>query len=222
MIREFGLGEFNYLLLAARWTVGLSLMAFLGGGIAGFVLAVARVAPLAPFRATAAGYIQFFQGTPLLMQLFVVYFGLGVFGYNVPALLAAAVAFTFYAGAFLGEIWRGCIQAIPKPQWEASAALSLGFRQQLWYVILPQAVRIAIPPTVGFLVQLVKNTSLASIIGFIELTRAGQVINNATFRPFMVFAVVAAIYFAICFPLSALARRLERKFHAGRSLGWNP
>ena len=222
MIRDFGFGEFGYLVMAARWTLGLSAMAFVVGGLLGFLLAVLRVAPLAPLRIAVAGYIQFFQGTPLLMQLFLVYFGLGVFGFHVPALLAAAIAFALYAGAFLGEIWRGCVQAIGKPQWEAAAALSLSFPQQLRYVILPQAVRIAVPPTVGFLVQLVKNTSLASIVGFVELTRAGQVINNATFQPFLVFMVVAALYFVMCFPLSVLARRLERRLNVGRSLGWSP
>ncbi len=217
MIRQFGPAETLFLLKAAQWTVVLSLVAFVGGGLVGFALALLRTVRFRPANWLAAGYIQVLQGTPLLAQLFVLYFGLGLFGYRVPSWVAAAVALTVYASAFLAEIWRGCIQAIPKPQWEASAALALGFAQQMRHVILPQAVRIAIPPTVGFLVQVVKNTSLTSVIGFIELTRAGQIINGATFQPFTVYSVVAAIYFALCFPLSAWSQRLERRLRVAHS-----
>ena len=101
-----------------------------------------------------------------------------------------ASAFTMYAAAFLGEIWRGAIEAIPRQQWEAAAALPLSPAAQLRHVILPQAFRIAIPPTVGFLVQLIKGTSIASIIGFVELTRAGQLIVNVTFQPMIVYPIV--------------------------------
>jgi polar amino acid transport system permease protein len=163
-----------------------------------------------------AAYVQVFQGTPLLMQLFLAYFGLALFGFDVPAWLAAGLALTLYASAYLSEIWRGCVQAIPRGQWEASASLALSFGEQLRHVILPQALRIAIPPTVGFAVQLVKGTALASVIGFIELTKAGTMITNATFRPFTVYACVALMYFALCFPLSAWSRRLERRLHGGR------
>jgi polar amino acid transport system permease protein len=127
--------------------------------------------------------------------------------------VAAGVAFSIYASAFLADIWRGCVQAVPRTQWEASAALGLGFGQQLRYVIVPQAFRIAIPPTVGFLVQLVKNTSLASVIGFVELTREGQITTGATFRPFTIYGIVAVLYFLICFPLSQWSQRLERKLN---------
>ena len=123
---------------------------------------------------------------------------------------------SLYASGYLGEIWRGAIQSVPWQQWEASAALAMGRAQQLRYVVLPQAVRIAVPPTVGFTVQLVKNTSIVSIIGFVELARAGQLVNNATFQPFKVFAVVALLYFAVCWPISLLARRLEGRPPAGR------
>ena len=130
--------------------------------------------------------------------------------------LLAAASFSIYAGAFLGEIWRGCLQAIPRTQWEAGASLGLGFIQQLRYIIVPQALRLAIPPTVGFLVQLIKNTSLAAVIGFIELTREGQLTTATTFRPFIVYLIVAAIYFALCFPLTQWSRRLERRLHVAR------
>lgn len=217
MIRTFGPNEALFLLKAAQWTVLLSLIAFVGGGLVGFGLAVLRVLRFRPAGWLAAGYIQLIQGTPLLAQLFVFYFGLGIFGYDVSPWSAAVLALTIYASAFLAEIWRGCIQAIPRTQWEAAASLALGFVQQLRHVILPQAGKIAIPPTVGFLVQVVKNTSLTSAIGFIELTRAGQIINGATFQPFTVYVVVALIYFWLCFPLSVWSQRLERRLGVART-----
>ncbi len=215
MIREFGAGEILYLVTAMQWTVMLSAIAFAGGGLLGLVLTILRMAPWRPGHWLVTGYVQLFQGTPLLMQLFIFYFGFGIFGWDVPAIVAASTALILYAAAFLADIWRGCIQAIPGGQWEAARALGLRFLPAMWLVILPQAVRVAIPPTVGFLVQLVKNTSLASIVGYVELTRAGQVINNATFQPFSVFLVVAALYFALCFPLSLLSQRLERRLRTG-------
>jgi polar amino acid transport system permease protein len=205
-----------YLIEAARWTVLLSLIAFVGGSIVGLPLAMMRVSNVKALRAVASGYIQLVQGTPLLIILFLSYFGLGILGYKLIPLIAAGISLTLYAAAFLGEIWRGCIQAVPRTQWEASDCLGLNRTQQYVYVILPQAVRLAIPPTVGFMVQIVKNTSLASVIGFVELARAGQIVNNSTFEPFLIFSTVAAIYFVLCYPLSIAARTLERRAHAGR------
>ncbi len=204
------------LLLAVRWTVVLSLMAFVGGGVVGLALLVARIARWPGAQHGVAGYVQLFQGTPLLMQLFLAYFGLALFGVNVSPWVAAAVALTLYTSAFLAEIWRGCVNAIPKGQWEASASLALSLGEQLRYVIGPQALKIAVPPTVGFLVQVIKGTALASVIGFIELTKAGTMITNATFRPFTVYACVALLYFALCYPISAWSRKLERKLNRGR------
>jgi polar amino acid transport system permease protein len=205
-----------YLLEAARWTVLLSLIAFLGGAVVGLPLALMRLSRVGLLRGVASGYIQLIQGTPLLIVLFLSYFGLGILGYKLIPLVAAGISLTLYAAAFLGEIWRGCIEAVPRTQWEASDCLGLNRFQQYTYVILPQAVRIAIPPTVGFMVQIVKNTSLASVIGFVELSRAGQIVNNSTFEPFVIFSSVAAIYFVLCYPLSVAARTLERRVHAGR------
>ena len=205
-----------YLLDAAKWTILLSLLAFAGGAVLGMTLALARVSRLRVLQLLAAAYIQLVQGTPLLILLFLSYFGLSILGYRLEPIVAAGVSLTLYAGAFLGEIWRGCIQAVPRTQWEASDCLGLNRFQQYAYVILPQATRIAIPPTVGFMVQIVKNTSLASIIGFVELSRAGQIVNNSTFEPFFVFTCVAAIYFAMCYPLSVSSRYLERRLNVAR------
>ncbi|MBV8190077.1 MAG: amino acid ABC transporter permease [Alphaproteobacteria bacterium] len=205
-----------YLVEAARWTILLSLLAFVGGSILGLPLAVMRVAKSRLVRVLATAYIQLIQGTPLLIVLFLSYFGLGILGYKLIPLVAAGLALTLYSAAFLGEIWRGCIEAVPKTQWEASDILGLNRFQQYAYVVLPQALRIAIPPTVGFMVQIVKNTSLASVIGFVELSRAGQIVNNSTFEPFVIFACVGAIYFVLCYPLSLAARTLEKRVHVGR------
>jgi polar amino acid transport system permease protein len=215
MGRTFGLNEFLYLIKAIPWTLLLSLGALIGGGIVGLFVAILRTAPSRILRGFAIGYIELFQGTPVLMQLFVTYYGLAVvFDLQVDAWPAVLLAFTLYSGAFLGEIWRGSIEAIPQPQWEAAACLSLSLPKQLWYVILPQAARISIPPTVGFAVQLIKSTSIAAIIGFVELTRAGQLMTNATFKPMIVYPIVAVLYFIICWPLSLLAQHLERRIDA--------
>ncbi|MFT3688779.1 amino acid ABC transporter permease [Paenirhodobacter sp.] len=202
------------LLLAARWTVLLSLVSFVGGGVLGLVLLFARIGRVGWLRRAVAGYVELFQGTPLLMQLFIAFFGLGLFGVDVPAWLAAGVALILWTAAFLTEIWRGCVQSIPKGQWEASSSLAMTYLEQMRHVILPQALKIAVPPTVGFSVQVVKGTALTSIIGFVELSKAGTVLTNATFQPFTVYGLVALIYFALCYPLSMSARALERKLHA--------
>jgi polar amino acid transport system permease protein len=197
------------LLLAMRWTVGLSLIAFIGGGLLGALLVVLRLTGARFVRRLIMLYVQVFQGTPLLLQLFLVYFGLSMFGIETTALVAASICLTLYASAYLSEIWRGCVESIDNGQWEAASSLALSFSEQMRYVILPQALRAGIAPTVGFMVQVVKATALTSVIGFVEMTRAGQIITNATFQPFFIYGSVALMYFALCFPLSLYSRRLE-------------
>jgi polar amino acid transport system permease protein len=199
------------LLLAARWTILLSLASFIGGWLVGLAILFMRTARSKALRRFAWGYIELFQGTPLLMQLFLAFFGLGLLGLDVPAWLAAGVALILWTAAFLSEIWRGCVEAIHKGQWEASSSLGMGYFQQMRHVILPQALKIAVPPTVGFSVQVVKATSLTSIIGFVELSKAGTIVTNATFLPFTVYGLVALIYFALCWPLSKSSQILERR-----------
>jgi polar amino acid transport system permease protein len=205
---------FSNLILAMRWTIALSLMAFLGGGTVGLSLLIMRLTQRAPLVAFVKTYVQVFQGTPLLMQLFLSYFGLALMGFKVSAWTSAFVALTLYTSAFLTEIWRGCVDAVPKGQWLAAKSVGMGFIDQLRTIILPQAFKISIPPTVGFLVQVVKATALASVIGFVELTKTGGMISNATLRPFAVYACVALLYFVLCYPISAYSRRLEAKFNA--------
>ncbi|VWX62704.1 Amino acid ABC transporter membrane protein 2, PAAT family [Burkholderiales bacterium 8X] len=210
-MRTFGFAEFLFILEAAKWTLALSLIAFIGGAILGLVIALARTSDSKVARGVSTVFIQVFQGTPLLLQLFLIFFGAPVLGLDINPWVAAGIALILNSAAFLGEIWRGCIEAIPRGQWEAAEALSLDYSSRMRDVVLPQAFKIALPPTVGYVVQIIKGTSLAAIIGFTEITRAGQIINNATFQPLQVFTTVAALYFVICWPLSLIAAHMERK-----------
>ncbi len=209
-------GHIRFLLEGAAWTLALSLIAFAGGGAGGFLVALGRIAPLRALRAVTTLYVQIVQGTPLLVILFLVFFGLPQLGYSISPLMAASLSMTIYVSAYLGEIWRGCIQSVPQAQWEAAECLAMSRTQRMLKVILPQAVRIATPPTVGFSVQIIKNTSLASVVGFVEITRAGQLINNSIFEPFVIYMIVAALYFCLCFPVSVFSRRLELRGAARR------
>jgi polar amino acid transport system permease protein len=214
---DFTLGQILWnLLLSARWTVVLSLIAFLGGGVVGLALLVARLRRWPGAPAAVSAYVHVFQGTPLLTQLFVAYFGLGLFGIDVSYWVAAAAALTLYASAYLTEIWRGCVDAIPRGQWEAADSLALSFGEKLRHVVAPQALRIAVAPTVGFMVQVIKGTALASVIGFIELAKTGGMIANSSQRSLVVYSCVGLMYFALCWPISLYSKRLERKMRRDR------
>jgi len=212
---SIGLPQIAFLLEGLKWTVLLTLISFVGGGIFGLLVALARTAEIKALRVITATYIAVFQGTPLLMQLFVVYYGIGLLGVNVDPWLAVSTAYTLHASAFLGEIWRGSIQALPKGQTEAASALGLHYVARMKDVLLPQALKIATPATIGFLVQLLKGTSLASIVGFVELARAGNVISNQIFEPLPVYGLVGLLYFFMCWPLSIFGTRLEMRLASG-------
>jgi polar amino acid transport system permease protein len=207
-----GVAEYLFLLRGLQWTLILSAAGFACGMISGLGIALMRTSELRALQRIAAGYIALFQGTPLLMQLFVVYYGLALYGLTLDAWLAVSIGFTLHASAYLGEIWRGAIEAVPRGQVEAAKALSLGYVSRMKDIILPQALRISLPATIGFLVQLIKGTSLAAFVGFTELSRAGTMVSNQIFKPLLVFGVVGAIYFVICWPLSLYGARLERQF----------
>lgn len=213
MIRSFGWESVEFLIRGAGWTLLLSFMTFAIGGFFALVFALLRTLGPKPVRLVIAGFIQLVQATPLLIIVFLAFYGLSFVGLHFPPVVAAGLSLAVYTTAFLADIWRGCIEAIPRQQWEAADALALTRAQQLRYVILPQAFKISLGPTVGFMVQIVKNTSVVALIGFVELTRAGQLLNNMTFQPFHVFLTVAAIYFAICYPLSFLSERLKGNRH---------
>lgn len=199
-------------------TLALSVLTFVGGGLAGLAVALARIAPMRGVRVAATAWIQVVQGTPLLVLMGLCFYGPSIVGIgSMPALIAAALAMTIYSSAFLGEIWRGCIQSVHKSQWEAAECIGLTRWQRMQKIVLPQALRIATPPTVGFMVQIIKNTSIASlVIGFAELSYNAKVLNNSTFQPFIYFGCAALMYFAMCYPLSRWSRTLERKLNASR------
>lgn len=208
---SFGIDQIIFIIGTARWTILLTVISALLGGAMGFVVALARASKVTLISAIAEVYIGTIQGIPVLIVLFLAYYGLSFFGLDLSPLFASVISLGLYASAYLGDIWRGSIQSVPKQQWEASASLALTRRQQYTHVILPQAIRLSLPPTVGFLVHLVKNTSIVSIVGYVELARAGQLVNNSTFQPFATFLVVGACYFVICYPLTQLSSHLERR-----------
>jgi polar amino acid transport system permease protein len=203
---------FINLIIAAKWTIILSLIAFIVGGVVGFLLMLMRISPNKWIKGLSLIYIEFFQGTPLLLQLFLAFFGISVvFGVNLSPLTAATIALTAFTSSFLADIWRGSVEAIPKGQWEAASALGFGYFKKLQLIILPQAMKLSIAPTVGFLVQVIKGTSLASVIGFSEVSRVAAEINNVTLKSLLVFSIAGLIYFAICYPLSTWSQRLEKQ-----------
>ncbi|MFJ3056285.1 amino acid ABC transporter permease [Herbaspirillum sp. NPDC087042] len=196
-------------------TALLSVLTFACGGALGFVLCLARISGNGVVRGAASLYIQLVQGTPLLVLMGLCFFGPDLLGMDAVAPLSAAtLAMSIYASAYLADIWRGCLQSVPRAQWEAAECLGLSRWQRMRQVILPQGLRLATPPTVGFMVQIVKNTSTASlVVGFAELSYNAKVINNATFQPFIYFGLAGLLYFAVCYPLSMQARALERKLN---------
>ena len=203
------------LIMAARFTVLLSAMAFIGGGIVGAVICTARVSPVGWLSWIGGAYVWLFQSTPLLMLLFLIGLGLPKFtGWDVNPWTAAGLSLTLYASAYLAEVWRGAIASIGAGQWEAGRALGLTFLRTLRLVIFPQALRGALAPTVGFMVQIIKGTSLAYIIGFHDLMSVGKRWANAAVpgtEPFLIYPLLALFYFALCFPLSLYSRQLERR-----------
>lgn len=216
MIRQFGWNEFLFLLEGARWTVVLSLLAFTVGGALGLTVALGRTSKWKLLRILMATYIQIFQGTPLLIQLFFVYFGLPLLGFKVDVWVALTIGLSLHTSAFLGEIWRGSIQAVPDGQSEAARALGVSYMHRMVDVVLPQAFRIGLPATISFLVNLIKGTALAALLGLTELTRSGQLMANITFQPLQVYGAVALIYFFICVPLTYCSARIEQRLNAAR------
>jgi polar amino acid transport system permease protein len=211
-------GDVLYLLGAARYTLVLSLLTFLCGGVAGLVLTICRLAPNHAVRLIARFYIELMEGTPLLMQLFIWFFLLSVIGIDLPATLAAGIALTLNATAFFADVWRGSIQAVRRSQWEAAASIGMTRLQQVVHIIAPQAFRLALPPTVGLMIQIIKGTSLTALVGFVDLTRAAQLVTSTNFQPLATFGIVALIYLAMCLPLSILSQELERRLDVSRNL----
>ncbi len=217
MITTLGPAQFHLLLVGTLWTLALSAVGFAFGGLGGLAVALCRTSGVRMLEQAAGAFIEIFRGTPLLLQLFIVYYGVGLLNISVSPWIAVSMAFMLHASAFLGEIWRGSIEAIPRGQTEAARALGIHYWSRMRYVVLPQALKISLPATIGFLVQLIKGTSLAAIIGFTELSRTGTLLSNITYRPLLIYAIVGLIYFIVCWPLSRLGRAMERRLTPVRS-----
>jgi len=213
MFDDFGWENLPPLLDGMLLTAFLVVSSGILGTILGFVLGLTRTGPNRPGRILSAVYIGFIRGQPVLIILFFVYFVLPLMfpAASVSRGVTAIAGLSIYAAAYIAEIVRGSLLAVPVGQSEAAEALGMNYRQKLRYVVLPQALRIAVPPGIGFLVALVKATSLTSVIGYVELTRAARITSNINQEPIATYLIVAALYFVVCFPISLLGRWYERR-----------
>lgn len=217
MFDNFGWEYLVPLIKGALWTIALCLTSGVFGTIFGLILGLAETSPSRVARWTSSIYVNFIRGIPLLILIFFVYFGTPLLfpSVDLPGFLTGVVTLTAYAGAYLAEIFRGSIEAVPKGQNEAAEALGLGYVLKFRYVIIPQATKIAVPPGIGFIIGLIKDSSLVTVIGFIELTRAGTIVSNLTGNPIITYLVVAAMYFVLCYGISLLGQRYEKRTGVG-------
>ncbi|GLP64748.1 polar amino acid transport system permease protein [Streptomyces sp. SAI-126] len=193
-------------------TVLLSLAAIATGTLVGLLVAAVRTSRIPVLAQLARGYLEVFRGTPLLIQMLFIYFGAAYLsGFAISVFGAALLALTLYQGAYIAEVFRAGIEAVPRGQWEASRVLGLSRVQTFGGVILPQTRAIVLPPLVGQYLSLIKDTSIAVVIGYVELVRQGQAVIDRVGDPTTSYLAVAVLYFVICYPLSVLVRRMERK-----------
>lgn len=213
----FGLDGFGQymppLLHGAELTLYICTVSAVIGTILGLIVGAARSSPVRILRWASAVYTNFIRGIPILIILLFMYF-------SMPLLFPAAtfsrgftaiVGLSIYAGAYMAEIFRGSIEAIPRGQLEAAEALGMHYFHKMRYVVLPQAMKIAVPPGIGFLIALVKASSLVSVIGYIDLTKSGKIVTTLNQEPLTTFIIVAALYFVISYPISLLGRWYERR-----------
>ena len=204
------------LILATRFTIYLSLIAFIGGGSIALLITFSRIYPSKIFNYICFVYTWLFQSLPLLMLLFIIGLGIPKFiGKDFDPWYAASISLILFTSAYLSEVWRGAIQAIPNGQWEGGRALNLNFVHTLRLIIIPQVYRYSIAPTVSFLIQIIKGTSLAYIIGFQDLMLLGKRWANSPVigsEPFIIFPIMAVLYFCLCYPLAIYAKYLEKKY----------
>ena len=203
--------SFPLLFQGLLMTLLLSIASMIGSTIVGLVAATLRTSRLPVGSQIARVYVEIFRGSPLLITLLVVYYGVAYAGYDMNVLVAAIIGISVYHGAYIAEIIRGGIEAVPHGQWEASKILGLSSTQTFTSVILPQTRKLVLPPLVGQYIALIKDTSLAFIIGLAELTRQGQSIIDRVGQPVLFYFLVAVIYFIICYPLSLWVQSLDRR-----------
>jgi polar amino acid transport system permease protein len=220
MLRSFGWQDLEALFRGALWTLALCATSGVVGTLLGMVLGLAATSPSRIARWLATAYVYFIRGIPLLIIVFFAYFGIPLLfpGVSLPAFATAVIALTVFTAAYMAEIFRGSINAVPKGQWEAAEALGLGYFKKLRHVVMPQAMRIVVPPAIGFLIALIKDSSLVTVIGFVELTHAGTIISNLTANPILTYSVVAAFYLLICYGVARLGRWYEEHSRADRKV----
>ncbi len=210
-ILNFFLNIIPFLLFGLQLTLEVSILAFILGMALGSILTLVRVFLDRPWSMFALSYIEFFRGTPLLVQIFIIYFGLPYLGIRFDPLTASILALGLNSAAYQAEILRASINAIPKSQYMSAESLGMSRIQIYRYVILPQALRNAVPALVNEVVALIKDSSLASVIGLVELTKRGRYLVATTFRVFEVYMAVALIYLIVCLACSKLSKILEAK-----------
>ncbi len=199
------------LLRGTLTTIELALLAFAAGGALGFAVALARTLAGRDADLILSPVIDAVRGSPLLVQLLVVYLGASAVGLPLDPFPAAVLGLSINAAAYLSEIFRGGIAAVPRGQSEAGLAIGLERGYVVWAIVLPQALPVIVPAMMGFFIGLLKDTSLAYVLGLLELTRMGKNVMDRTLRPFEMLLAVAAIYFVLCFPLSQLVRVVDRR-----------
>jgi cystine transport system permease protein len=201
------------MLRGAGYTLVLAVAAMLGGLVLGLPAALMRVSPWALVRWPAVVYVSAFRGTPLLVQLFVVYYGLPSIGIEFTPVTAGVLTLSLNAGAYLSESLRGAINAVALGQWRAAYSLGLGWGQTLRHVVLPQALRVAVPSMSNTLISLIKDTSLVSVITMTELMLVTKELISVTFRPLPLYVAAAIIYWILSLCFESLQRRAERRFN---------
>jgi His/Glu/Gln/Arg/opine family amino acid ABC transporter permease subunit len=199
-----------HLLRGAVSTLALAAAVLAVGTALGLAVGLLRVLP-GRAGTVVGGAVELVRAVPLLLLLFFIFFGLPALGVRIPTFPAAVLAMSLWMAANTAEVVRGGVQSISRGQFEAARSLGLGWASTMRFVILPQATRRMLPPFVGLCTILVKDTSLAAIIGVFELTRAAQETIERTLRSFEIYGAAAAMYFALCFPLTRLAARLETR-----------
>jgi polar amino acid transport system permease protein len=210
-INRFGLNDLLYMLKGTYTTIKLCGVSLFFGGTLGILVGIARSNhKISAIRWAAVTYIEIFRGIPLLLQLMLGYFGADLVGYNVPRILTVSVVLCLYTGAYLGEIFRSGLESVHREQWEAASSLGFTYIQSLRCVIIPQSIRVIIPSIIGFLVALVKATSLVSIVSVVDLTLAARRVSERAYVPLLAMGGAGVIYFLLCFPLSRLGKKLEK------------
>ena len=207
------------MLAGAGYTLLFALASMVGGLAIGVPVALLRVAPWAALRWPATLYVSVMRGTPLLVQIFVIYYGLPSVGIEFTPVTAGVLALSLNAGAYLSESLRGAIASIGQGQWRASFSLGLGFGQTLAHIVLPQALRVAVPSMSNTLISLIKDTSLVSVITMTELMLATKEVIATTFQPLPLYLAAAAIYWMFSLVFEQVQRLAERRLnraHAGR------